>query len=314
MHAPTASRYSRSGARNGLPWSRRGTPSGSARHWITSWPGSTQLRVRFPERCARAVAARRNSLFWETISGSRTTSTGPSRSCRSINPRGGQSAYDGSIAAKKRSAGRDGALTALKASDPKLARLIDATEPVDTKAWRRARPLGEPFGVLVYSIIGQQISGVAARAIAGRLTDRFGGRMPSPAELLALDPVDLKSVGLSRMKVEYLRSLAEHVVSGELQIDQLHTLSDDEVREQITASRGLGRWTADMFLLINLERPDILPIGDLGIRTAVQRLYRLDHLPTPKEVDAIGEKWRPHRSLASFYLWASARQAPKATA
>src|SRR5438874_6465168 len=224
----------------------------------------------------------------------------PSRSFRSISLRAGQSAYDGSIATRTRSAGRDRALTALKASDPTLARLIAATEPVDSKAWRRARPLGDPFSVLVYSIIGQQISGFAARAIAGRLTERFGGRMSSPAELLALDPVDLKSVGLSRMKVEYLRSLAEHVVSGELQIDHLDTLSDDEVRMQITASRGLGRWTADMFLLINLERPDILPIGDLGIRTAVQRLYRLDHLPTPKEVDAIGEKWRPHRSLASF--------------
>ena len=192
-----------------------------------------------------------------------------------------------------------------------MARLIDATEPIDTKAWRRARPLGDPFSVLVYSIIGQQISGYAARAIAGRLSDRFGGRMPSPAELLALDPVDLKSVGLSRMKVEYLRSLAEHIVSGELQVDQLDKLSDDEVRAQITASRGLGRWTADMFLLINLERSDVLPIGDLGIRSAVQRLYRLDHLPTQREVEAIGEKWRPNRSLASFYLWASTRQAPK---
>ncbi|TMB47242.1 MAG: DNA-3-methyladenine glycosylase 2 family protein [Chloroflexi bacterium] len=202
-------------------------------------------------------------------------------------------------------------LAALKASDPKMARLIDSTEPVDTKAWRRARPLGDPFSVLVYSIIGQQISGFAARAIAGRLTERFGGRMPSPAALLALEPADLKTVGLSRMKVEYLRSLAEHIVSGELQVDHLDKLSDDEVRAQITASRGLGRWTADMFLLINLERPDILPIGDLGIRSAVQRLYRLDHLPTPREVDGIGEKWRPNRSLASFYLWASTRQPPK---
>ena len=199
----------------------------------------------------------------------------------------------------------------MKASDRKLARLIDATEPVDAKAWRRARPLGDPFSVLVYSIIGQQISGYAARAIAGRLQDRFGGRIPTPAELLAMDPADLKSVGLSRMKVEYIRSLAEHVVSGELQIDHLGKLSDDEIRTQITASRGLGRWTADMFLLINMERPDILPIGDLGIRSAVQRLYRLDHLPTPGEVDAIGEKWRPNRSLASLYLWASRRQAPK---
>ncbi len=195
-----------------------------------------------------------------------------------------------------------------------MARLIDATEPVDTKAWRRARPLGDPFSVLIYSIIGQQISGFAARAIAGRLTDRFGGRMPSPTELLALGPVDLKSVGLSSRKVEYVRSLAEHIISGKLHVDHLDKLSDDEVRAQITASRGLGRWTADMFLLINLERSDVLPIGDLGIRSAVQRLYRLDHLPTQGEVDAIGEKWRPNRSLASFYLWASTRQAPKPAA
>jgi len=189
-----------------------------------------------------------------------------------------------------------------------MARLIDATEPIDPKAWRSARPVGDAFSVLVFSIIGQQISGFAARAIAGRLQERFGGRMPSPLELLAMDPAALKSVGLSRMKVEYLRSLAEHIISGELDIDDLDKLSDDEVREQVTASKGLGRWTADMFLLINLERPDILPIGDLGIRSAVQRLYRLDHLPSPSEVEAIGEKWRPNRSLASFYLWAWNRQ------
>ncbi len=203
---------------------------------------------------------------------------------------------------------RDRALAALKASDRKLAKLIDATEPIDIKAWRRARPVGDAFSVLVYAIIGQQISGFAARAIAGRLRERFAGRMPAPAELLALDPADLKSVGLSRMKVEYVRSLAQHIVSGQVEIDHLDKLSDDEVRAQITASKGLGRWTADMFLLIDLQRPDILPIGDLGIRSAVQRLYRLGHLPTPREVEAIGEKWRPNRSLASFYLWASSRR------
>jgi len=197
----------------------------------------------------------------------------------------------------------------LKASDRRLARLIDAIEPIDPGAWRKARPVGDAFSVLIYSIIGQQISGYAARAIAGRLQERFAGRMPSPAELLAMDPVDLKGVGLSQRKVEYVRSLAEHIIAGELQVDHLDKLSDDEVREQITASRGLGRWTADMFLLINLQRPDILPIGDLGIRSAVQRLYRLDHLPSPREVDAIGEKWHPNRSLASLYLWASSRQA-----
>ena len=205
-------------------------------------------------------------------------------------------------------ASRAGSVAALKASDQKLARLIDSIEPIDPKAWRRGRPLGDPFSVLVYSIIGQQISGFAARAIAGRLTERFGGRMPTPHELLTLDDATLKTVGLSRMKMEYLRSLAEHIISGQLQIDHLENLSDDEVRAQITSSKGLGRWTADMFLLINLQRADVLPIGDLGIRTAVQRLYGLDHLPSPKEVEAIGEKWRPNRSLASFYLWASGRQ------
>ncbi len=199
----------------------------------------------------------------------------------------------------------------MKASDRKMARLIDATEPIDLKAWRSARPVGDAFSVLVFSIIGQQISGFAARAIARRLQERFGGRMPSPSQLLAMDPAALKSVGLSRMKVGYLRSLAEHITSGRLDIDHLDQLSDDAVRTQITACKGLGRWTADMFLLINLERPDILPIGDLGIRSAVQRLYRLDHLPSPREVDAIGEKWRPHRSLASFYLWAWNRQTAK---
>ena len=219
--------------------------------------------------------------------------------------------YDGSIATTRTPSRRDRALTALKASDRKLARLIDATEPIDSKAGRRARPLGDPFSVLVYSIIGQQISGYAARAIAGRLQERFKGRMPSPAQVLATDPAALKTVGLSARKVEYLRSLADHIVSGELEVDHLDKLSDDEVREQITATRGLGRWTADMFLLINLERPDILPIGDLGVRSAVQRLYRLDHLPSPREVDAIGEKWRPNRSLASLYLWASTRATPK---
>lgn len=219
--------------------------------------------------------------------------------------------YDRLVATTRTPSRRNGALAALKASDRKLARLIDATEPIDPAAWRRGRPLGDAFSVLVYSIIGQQISGFAARAIAGRLQERFGGRMPSPAELLTVNPADLKTVGLSRMKAEYLRSLAEHIISGELQVDHLDKLSDDEVRAQITASKGLGRWTADMFLLINLQRPDILPIGDLGIRTAIERLYRLDHLPTPSEVETIGEKWRPHRSLASFYLWASGRQAAK---
>jgi DNA-3-methyladenine glycosylase II len=206
------------------------------------------------------------------------------------------------------------ALSALKASDRRLARLIDAVEPIDPEAWRKGRPVDNAFSVLIYSIIGQQISGYAADAIAGRFRGLFGGRMPTPAELLATDVAALKSVGLSSAKTTYIRSLAEHVVSGALDIDHIDTLPDDEVRRQITAVKGLGPWTADMFLLIHLRRPDVLSGGDLGIRQAVQRLYKLDHLPSVKEVEEIGQKWRPHRSLAGFYLWASNRTVPAARA
>lgn len=203
---------------------------------------------------------------------------------------------------------RDQAEAALKASDRKLARLIESMEPVDITAWRRGRDLSDAFSTLVYGIIGQQISGFAARAIAGRLREHFGGHMPTPAELAAADGETLRKIGLSRAKVEYVHSLAQHILSGELQIDRLDRLPDGEVRRQITSSKGLGPWAADMFLMINLGRPDVLPTGDLGIRSAVQRLYKLDHLPTPREVEAIGEKWKPNRSLASLYLWASRRQ------
>lgn len=203
------------------------------------------------------------------------------------------------------------ARAALIKSDPKLARLIEQTT-IDPTAWRRERPLGDAFSVLVASIIGQQISGYAARAIGRRLVDRFGGHMPSPEELLSIEPQSLREVGLSRMKIEYLRSLAQHIIDGSLQTEKLQNLDDEAVRNQVTSVKGIGRWTADVFLLINLERPDVLPSGDLGIRSAIQRLYQLDHLPSPAEVETIGERWRPNRSLASFYLWASGRQ-PVAT-
>lgn len=206
------------------------------------------------------------------------------------------------------------AVSVLKASDRKLAKLIDTIGPIDPQAWRKGRPVDNAFSVLVYSIIGQQISGYAADAIAGRFRDVFGGRMPAPAELLATDVAALKGVGLSSAKTTYIRSLAEHVVSGALDIDHVDALPDDEVRRQITAVKGLGPWTADMFLLIHLRRPDVLSGGDLGIRQALQRLYKLDHLPSVKEVDEIGQKWRPHRSLAGFYLWSSNRTLPAARA
>jgi DNA-3-methyladenine glycosylase II len=190
-----------------------------------------------------------------------------------------------------------------------MRRLVDQHGPLDEEERRRGRPR-EAYGALVRSIVGQQLSTKAARSIYGRLTELFDGRTPTPAELLAADPENVRSVGLSRPKVAYLRSLAEHVESGELELDRLSELSDDEVSEQLTAVKGLGQWTADMFLIFHLERPDVLPVGDLGIRRAVERAYDLPEIPDAAQVLEIGEPWRPHRSLASLYLWRSLDNEP----
>ena len=194
-------------------------------------------------------------------------------------------------------------------ADRVMRRLIDQHGPLDEEEHRRDRPL-EPYGALVRSIVGQQLSTKAARSIYERLTALFDGRTPTPAELLDADPEEVRSVGLSRPKVGYLRSLAEHVQSGELELDRLSELPDDEVSEQLTAVKGLGQWTADMFLIFHLRRPDVLPVGDLGIRRAVEREYGLPELPDAARLMEIGEPWRPHRSLASLYLWRSLDNAP----
>jgi DNA-3-methyladenine glycosylase II len=175
-----------------------------------------------------------------------------------------------------------------------------------------SRPaVGDHYGALVRAIVGQQLSVAAARAIYGRLTELFGGRPPIPQELLDQDPELLRSaVGLSRAKVTFLRSLAEHVLSGELELERLDQLGDDEVLAELTAVKGLGEWTVHMFLMFQLERPDILAVGDLGIRRAVERLYGLDAIPAPAEIERIAEPWRPWRSLACRYLWESLDNAP----
>ena len=132
------------------------------------------------------------------------------------------------------------------------------------------------------AIAGQQLSVLAARAIYGRLTARFGGRPPTPQEILADDPEELRAAaGLSRAKVSYLRSLAEHVISGELELERLDELADEQVIAELVAVKGIGLWTAHMFLMFQLERPDVLPVGDLGIRRAIERAYGLDELPGP---------------------------------
>jgi DNA-3-methyladenine glycosylase II len=191
-----------------------------------------------------------------------------------------------------------------------LAALIDASGPLPDSREGRPDP-GDHYGALVRSIVGQQLSVFAARAIYGRLTARFGGRAPSPEEILADDPEELRtSAGLSHAKVGFLRSLAEHVISGDLELDRLDRLGDEEVIAELVAVKGLGLWTAQMFLMFHLDRPDVLPVGDLGIRRAIERAYGLPALPDAETIERIGEPWRPYRTLACRYLWRSLRNEP----
>jgi DNA-3-methyladenine glycosylase II len=202
------------------------------------------------------------------------------------------------------------ALETLRKADRVLARLIDEYGPPDGVLARRGRRPGDAYGALLRSIVGQQLSTKAARSIYERLTGLFAGRAPTPRELLAIDPERLREAGLSRAKVAYLRDLAAHVEDGELDLEHLAELPADEVAAQLTAVKGLGPWTVDMFLIFHLGRPDILPVGDLGIRRAVQVAYELDELPAPAELERIAEPWRPWRSLACLYLWRSLDATP----
>ena len=205
---------------------------------------------------------------------------------------------------------------ALAAADPTMAALIERTGEIDlaTRLQRRSeqRP-ADAYGALLRTIVGQQLSTKAARTIYGRILELFGGRTPAPEQLLEAAEADLRAAGLSGRKVEYIRDLASHVIAGELELDRLDELPDEEAIEEIVAVRGLGRWSAEMFLLFHLERPDVLSGGDLGIRRAVQIEYGLDEMPAPGRVLEIGEPWHPHRSLASLYLWESLANAPAAT-
>jgi DNA-3-methyladenine glycosylase II len=198
----------------------------------------------------------------------------------------------------------------LRAADPVLAKLIAAVGPLPSAREGRPEP-GDQYGALVRAIVGQQLSVLAARAIYGRLIARFGGRPPTPAEILADDPDELRvAAGLSHAKVGYLRSLAEHVISGELELERLDELRDEEAIAELVAVKGLGSWSAHMFLMFQLERPDVLAVGDLGIRRAIERAYGLDGLPSPQEIEAIAEPWRPYRTLACRYLWRSLQNEP----
>jgi DNA-3-methyladenine glycosylase II len=185
-----------------------------------------------------------------------------------------------------------------------MGALIDRLGPLDLEQRRRGRPV-EPFGALVRAIVGQQLSTKAARTIYDRLAAGFGGRAPTPEDLLAADPEEVRAAGLSRPKVAYLRDLAERVADGDLDLAGLAERPDDEVAAELVKVKGLGRWSADMFLIFHLGRPDVLPVGDLGVRRAAERVYGLPAPPSPDELTTLAEPWRPHRSLASLYLWRS---------
>jgi DNA-3-methyladenine glycosylase II len=198
----------------------------------------------------------------------------------------------------------------LAASDPVMARLVDRFGELSMETRRKRTPAIDAYGTLLRSVVGQQVSVKAAAAIYGRVAALFDDETPAPESLLEIDPQALRDAGLSWRKVEYVRDLADHVLSGELELDRLGELSDEEVIAEITAVRGLGLWSAQVFCMFFLERPDILPAGDLGIRHAVENEYGLDAIPPPKEVERIGERWSPHRTLASIYLWESLHNAP----
>jgi DNA-3-methyladenine glycosylase II len=195
----------------------------------------------------------------------------------------------------------------LRASDPVMAALVEQYGPLPERA-----PSGDRYAALVRAIVGQQLSTKAARAIHARLLDVFGGGEPSPREILAADPEELRAAaGLSRAKVAFLRSLAEHIESGELELARLDELPDQEIVAELVAVKGVGLWTAHMFLMFQLDRPDVLPVGDLGIRRAAERAYRLRELPSAAELEALAERWRPWRTVACRYLWRSLDNAPE---
>jgi DNA-3-methyladenine glycosylase II len=194
----------------------------------------------------------------------------------------------------------------LRNADPVLARLVDERPDFDPRAWMTELPPMDLFGALLFQVTGQQLSVAATRRTLARIQALFGGHLPAPAELLAVDPGQLRQAGLSWRKISTLRDLAERITDGRLNPNVLSTLPDDELMAELTAIPGIGPWTVQGAMLIALQREDVVLPGDLALRKAVQAVYQLDHLPSQQEVLAIAEKWRPYRSLATSYLFSAA--------
>jgi DNA-3-methyladenine glycosylase II len=193
----------------------------------------------------------------------------------------------------------------LRNADPVLARLIDARPAFRPRAWLDELPPLDAFGTLIFQVAGQQLSVAATRRIVSRLQDHFGGHLPSPAELLAADPGVLRESGLSYRKGATIRALAERFADGRLSDDAFARMTDDEVEAALTEVPGIGPWTAHGFLLVALDRPNVFLPGDLALRRAIQRVYGFDHVPSEAEIAEVADRWRPYRSLAVSYLFAS---------
>jgi DNA-3-methyladenine glycosylase II len=188
----------------------------------------------------------------------------------------------------------------LSKADPQLAGVIKTVGKYSIKIRTNA------FQSLVESIIYQQLAGSAANIIYTRLINHYNNVLPKPMQIISTSDIELKSkIGLSSNKVQYLKDLSTKVEQGKINLELLSTMSDEEVIAELTLVKGIGRWTAEMFLIFCLGRPDILPVTDLGIRKAVHKLYSLPELPKPAELLAISQPWRPHRTAASWYLWKS---------
>jgi DNA-3-methyladenine glycosylase II len=197
----------------------------------------------------------------------------------------------------------------LRAADPRMAALVDADPGLDPDVVFAKWP-AELWSSLVAQVIGQQISLAAAGAIRGRLESVYGGRLPTPAELLATDEETLRGIGLSRAKASYLHDLAARLVDGRLDLERLRALDDDAARDELTQVKGVGRFTADGVLLLALGRPDIWPAGDLALRRAIERVWELDGPVSIAAADAVGERFRPWRTLAAVYLFTADLAAP----
>ena len=191
-------------------------------------------------------------------------------------------------------------------ADAVLAALIDERPDYDPRGWLAELPPMDLYGALLFQVTGQQLSVAATRRTLARIEALFGGHLPAPAELLAVDPAEVRAAGLSWRKIGTLRELAERFTDGRLDPDVLSGLPDDELIAELTTISGIGPWTVQGAMLVALGREDVVLPGDLALRKAVRAAYHLDHVPTQQEVLDIAEKWRPYRSLATSYLFSAA--------